>query len=183
LEKEKQLMEKVKHIPNYNYEDYKGWEGDWELIGGIPFSMSPSAKVPHQHIQGELLYQIKRIFKETGCKNNCFVYSDIDWVIDENNVLRPDLLIVCGKVDHDFIRSTPRLIVEILSKSSAYNDRIVKKEIYESQGVKYYLIANPENKTIETYELLNGKYLLSEKKEFILNENCKITLQYNDIWE
>lgn len=143
-------MEKVKHIPNYNYEDYKGWEGGWELISGIPFSMGPSARVPHQHNQGELPYQIKRIFKETGSRNNCFVYSGIDWVIDVNNVLRPDLLIVFGKADHDFIRSTQRLIVEILSKSSAYNHRIVKKEIYESQAVKYYLIANPEDKTIES---------------------------------
>ncbi len=176
-------MEKVKHIPQYNYEDYKSWKGNWELIDGIPFAMSPSAKVPHQHIQGELIFQIKSIFKETGCKNNCFVYSDIDWIINDNNVVRPDLLIVCGIVNPDFIRSTPILIIEILSKSTAYNDRIVKKEIYEAQGVKYYLIANPEDKTVEVYQLTDGKYQLSEKNQFLLNENCIITLQYNDIWE
>jgi len=41
---------KVKHIAHYNYQDYKNLEDNWELIDGIPFAMSPSAKILHQHI-------------------------------------------------------------------------------------------------------------------------------------
>jgi hypothetical protein len=25
------------YLPNYNYNNYKQWKGDWELIQGIPF--------------------------------------------------------------------------------------------------------------------------------------------------
>jgi hypothetical protein len=31
-------------LPNYNYSDYSKWPGDWELIYGFPYAMSPSPK-------------------------------------------------------------------------------------------------------------------------------------------
>ncbi len=31
-----------KYMPRYTIDDYKLWEGDWELIDGIPFAMTPS---------------------------------------------------------------------------------------------------------------------------------------------
>ncbi|WP_457626586.1 hypothetical protein [Persephonella sp.] len=31
-----------KYLPNYTVEDYKQWEGDWELIEGIAYAMVPS---------------------------------------------------------------------------------------------------------------------------------------------
>lgn len=33
---------RLKHLPHYTYEDYKQWEGRWELIYGIPFAMAPA---------------------------------------------------------------------------------------------------------------------------------------------
>lgn len=30
-----------KYLPNYTYEDYCQSEGQWELIEGIPYAMSP----------------------------------------------------------------------------------------------------------------------------------------------
>ena len=29
------------YLPHYTYEDYCMWEGNWELIDGIPYAMSP----------------------------------------------------------------------------------------------------------------------------------------------
>jgi hypothetical protein len=34
-------------IPHYTYTDYKSWEGDWELIQGIPYAMSPAPNWKH----------------------------------------------------------------------------------------------------------------------------------------
>ncbi len=176
-------MEKVKHIPQYNYGDYKSWKGDWELIDGIPFAMSPSAMGKHQFVAFQLSKRIGNQLDKVSCLKQCYLYYELDWIVNNETIVRPDIVVVCGGKVKDFIRTTPTLIVEILSKSTAYNDRIVKKEIYEAQGVKYYLIANPEDKTVEAYQLTNGKYNLSENNQFMLNENCKISLQYNDIWE
>jgi len=34
----------------YTFEDYQQWEGDWELIEGMPYAMAPSATVTHQTV-------------------------------------------------------------------------------------------------------------------------------------
>ena len=44
------LAFKEEHLPHYNYEDYKQWEGDWELIDGIPYSMAPTPNITHQEL-------------------------------------------------------------------------------------------------------------------------------------
>lgn len=31
-----------KYLPRYTVEDYNRWEGDWELIEGIPYASAPS---------------------------------------------------------------------------------------------------------------------------------------------
>jgi hypothetical protein len=35
------------YLPEYTYDDYKKWEGNWELIEGIPYAMSPPPKRKH----------------------------------------------------------------------------------------------------------------------------------------
>ena len=37
-------------LEKYTYEDYRHWEGDWELIDGIPQAMAPSPALKHQFI-------------------------------------------------------------------------------------------------------------------------------------
>jgi hypothetical protein len=37
-----------KILPHYTYEDYCRWEGQWELIDGIPYAMSPMPRPQHQ---------------------------------------------------------------------------------------------------------------------------------------
>ena len=37
-----EALKKYDYTPNYNYEDYKQWEGDWELIGGLAYAMAPA---------------------------------------------------------------------------------------------------------------------------------------------
>lgn len=44
-----------KYPPRYTYEGYKRWEGDWELIEGVPYAMAPSPSGKHQRVVAELL--------------------------------------------------------------------------------------------------------------------------------
>ena len=175
-------MLKVKHIPHYTYEDYKIWKGDWELIEGLHFAMSPCATGKHQFISVKLSNQIMSQLEAVKCINNSFVYTDLDWIIDNDTVVRPDIAVMCGNKVDEFIITPPVLIVEIISKSSVYRDRIVKKELYELNKVKYYLIADPDTKTIEMFELIDDKYMNFTKSEFTLNESCKIVLNFSGIW-
>jgi len=175
-------MQTIKHIPQYSYNDYENWKGDWELIDGYPFSMNPSASGKHQFVSAQLQFKIMNQLKGNQRGNNCFIYSTLDWIIDSVNVVRPDLAVVCGKRVEKFIENSPILIVEIISESSSYRDRIVKKQLYENNNVKYYLMADPKSKTIETFELIDGRYNAITSKEFVLNEKCKLSLDFDSIW-
>ena len=40
----------TEYIPRYTIEDYRLWEGNWELIEGILFAMTPSPVGKHQKV-------------------------------------------------------------------------------------------------------------------------------------
>ena len=47
-----------KYIPQYTREDYRNWEGDWELMEGIAISESPSPVGPHERAVSRLVAAI-----------------------------------------------------------------------------------------------------------------------------
>ncbi len=76
----------------------------------------------------------------------------------------PDVMVVCDreKIKPDGVYGAPDLVVEILSPSTAKNDKGHKKDVYESSGVPEYWIVNPVDKSIEVYLLKDAKYTLHE---------------------
>lgn len=174
----------LRHLPNYSYEDYKLWEGKWELISGFPYAMAPAPAFIHQRISGKIFSQFEE--KLSGCKN-CTVVLPVDWVIDENTVVQPDVLVVCGHDGKAVVTKIPSIVIEILSPSTAHKDKTVKLELYEFKQVPYYIIVNPDNNTAEIYVLKDGKYILppvyvtKESYEFSFN-NCKIDFEFSNIW-
>ena len=96
-------MKAYEHIPRYTYSDYAQWEGNWELINGYPHAMSPSPARKHQFVCTELVVNIHTTLKkETNC-GDCFVYQELDWIISDDTTVRPDIMIVCGKIEGDFL--------------------------------------------------------------------------------
>jgi len=174
-----------KYIPHYTYDDWIHWEGRWELIDGIPVAMSPMPMPEHQRVAGELITEFILALRKADCKH-CKAYQPIDYKITDDTILVPDVLIVCGKINRSFLDFPPILVVEILSKSTEERDRGIKYEYYEQEGVRYYLIADIKQKTIEIYELINGKYQLQSNNtgfDFNLTDDCTITPELDNIWE
>ena len=62
-----------KILPHYTYEDYCRWEGQWELIDGIPYAMSPAPRPEHQSIATNLAAELRLALKKNKC--NCKVYQ------------------------------------------------------------------------------------------------------------
>jgi Uma2 family endonuclease len=56
----------------------------------------------------------------------CVVFTELDWKISKETVVRPDVMIVCGKIETDYLEFPPVLIVEILSPASLVKDRNIK---------------------------------------------------------
>lgn len=174
-----------KYRPHYTYDDYCQWEGKWELIEGMPYALSPAPVPIHQRVNSTLVFEFESALK-AGYKK-CKLYLPLDWKITEDTIVQPDLLIVCDKIEKKFLDFPPVLIVEVLSPSTAAKDRGLKMEIYQSQKVKYYLIADPQFKKLEVYQLLNNKYepvaINPEMYTFNLHEDCNAEVNLSDIWE
>lgn len=170
-------MRAVKYLPHYTVADYRHWEGDWELIEGIPYAMSPSPVRRHQDLVFVLRRQIAAELElHKGCAA-CSHVHDLDWLVNDDTVLRPDIAITCNQKEK-FITAAPVLIIEILSPATAVKDRQIKYEIYKERKVKYYILVNPENKTCNIFHLHDNGYEETEDASFSIHEGCAITLDF-----
>lgn len=167
----------------YTHKDYLMWQGDWELINGYPFAMAPSPTRTHQWLSGKLMQLTRNQLDQISSPSKCQVFSELDWVIDNDTVVRPDCMIVCDDFREDYLTFPPSLIIEISSHSTKLRDRNTKFNLYELKKVKYYIIADPENKTADIFELTNEKYNIKTGETFLLTPECSITLDLLPLWE
>jgi Uma2 family endonuclease len=171
-------------LPNYTYEDYLLWEGRWEVIHGIPYAMSPMPNPGHQRIAGKIHSLFLSVIKNNK-KCKCQVYQPIDLRISEHTVVNPDLLIVCKPITKQFLDFPPALVVEILSPSTEMKDRNTKYQLYETFGIPYYIIIDPDKEIIEIYGLdASKKYQRIEDPDIplILEGNCAVVPDWQEVF-
>jgi Uma2 family endonuclease len=171
-------------LPHYTYDDYCLWEGKWEIIEGIPYAMSPMPRPEHQTVTGNLHAEFRAALKKAGC--DCTVYQPIDYKVSEDTVLNPDVLVVCRPITGQYLDFPPDIVTEILSPSTALKDRHTKYDIYQKEGIPYYIIVDTEKKAVEVYRLQNGEYELQELSQSepftFLISSCHFSLSFNEIW-
>lgn len=168
-------------LPRYSQKDYEGWKGDWELIRGFPYAISPSSKRKHQEVGRNFIGLMNEELKKTsGC--DCAVYYELDWIIEQDTIVRPDVMIVCGTFEDDYLRFPPTLILEITSPATRLKDRNLKFHLYEQSGVRYYLMADPDNNSLEVFQLKDNRFTEKKDNEFLLSPNCTITPDLNKIF-
>lgn len=173
-----------KYIPNYTVSDYQQWKGDWELLNGIPIAMGPSPFGRHQSFEAAFVATVWPQLKK--CNPKFQVLAEIDWIIDEHTVVRPDVLIVSGGIPEKHVNSRPELIVEILSKATEKHDREIKKQLYQLCEVPFYLLADCESKSLEVYRLAEAKYQLLPTQDHVtidLSKEMQIQLDVGTLFE
>lgn len=115
--------------------------------------------------------------------SQCEVVVELDWVVNDTTVVRPDIAITCND-QGKFISTPPVLVVEILSPSTTLKDKNLKFSIYESAGVPYYIIINPESAQYEIHILKDGKYTeANHAQAFELPEGCTLNLDLAKVLE
>ncbi len=140
---------------------YRNEEIRTELLNGQIVNMSPRPTVNHNRVTGN----IYRIFGNFLTRKTCTVFVDgVDVFLTEKDRVIPDVMIVSNKdiVKKNGIYGSPDLMVEVLSPSTAKNDKGYKKQLYERCGIKEYWIVDPENRSIEVYWLKDGQYILKD---------------------
>ena len=169
----------------YTYDDYIHWEGDWELIDGIAYAMAPSPLKTHQNLLFKLAISFGNAIK--NCKK-CKAFVEMDYKVDEENVLKPDLSILCKEDKEErFISIAPDIIVEVISKSTARRDEKIKFKIYEEEGVKYYVLAYPDEKKVKIYKNINHKFIkegdFRENSYKFETDECEFEVDFKEVFE
>jgi Uma2 family endonuclease len=151
----------------------------------MPYAMSPSPIKQHQVANGRLYTAFNEAIS-TDCQQ-CAVYMPLDWKVNEKTVVQPDLMVIYKEFNTDFLHFAPDIVVEILSSSTAFKDRHEKFELYELEGVKYYLLVDPKFNKIEIYQLIEGKYQpvsISPGHFLFSTENgCELAVNFAALWQ
>ncbi len=168
------------YLPHYTSKDYERWEGRWELIKGVAISMSPMPSPRHQRISAALTEMLLSAIRASGCKK-CTVYQPIDYFIDEDTIINPDLLIVCKPIKGQYLTFPPELVVEILSPSTAVKDRNTKYDLYQNEEIPYYIIIDPDTDSAEIYHLTDGVYKQVKTDIFDIN-GCMVQIEIEKVF-
>lgn len=170
------------YIEHYTAQDYVKWEGEWELVEGMPYAMDPSPMVTHQSINMKIARQLDELLDE--CEE-CQALFEIDWTVCHDTVVRPDTLVICYEPDEKLTKK-PEIIFEVTSPSTVLKDEKVKFEIYEREGVSYYILVYPDMNVAKVYGLKDGRYIkmgdFSDEKAKFLLDDCEIEFDFSKIW-
>lgn len=144
------------------YEDYLSLPDDrnrYEILeGDLVVTPAPSPK--HQMVSANLEFILLSHVKEN--KAGLILNAPIDVILNESTIVQPDIIFISGErreiITERGIEAAPDLVVEILSPGSSKFDRISKFQIYAKRGVRWYWIVNPDDETLEEYELVERAY-------------------------
>ena len=132
----------------FTYADYQ------RLPEGFPAQLiegdlvkEPSPTIWHQRVVGRLHLAFCGFFGEDRV-----LVSPVDFAIDDENVFQPDVVVFgaplrVGPEDREI--ETPRLVVEVLSPSTASYDVGTKARRYLEKGVEEVWLVDREARTIE----------------------------------
>ena len=123
----------------------------YELVHG-ELLVSPSPRWVHQRIVKRLIVSIDPFCEAHGCGELVTSPADISWGSD--SLVQPDLFVVApkeaGGLDWSEVR-TLDLVVEVLSPSTAKQDRFQKRRLYQLQGVKSLWLVDADLKQVEVW--------------------------------
>lgn len=158
---------------HYTVADYRHWEGRWELWNGLAVAMSPSAGGRHAKVHGRIVAALANAIDAAGCDASVLV--EIDWIVAQDTVVRPDVTAICGSEPAGHVERPPALVVEILSDATRDRDLVFKRDLYAAQGVRWYIILDPDAGEILPLRLgAGGKYAnqLDEQSSSLVIDLC-----------
>ena len=140
-----------------------------EVIDGMVYMMSPRPRYEHVTVSGNIFIVFSNYLKGKTCRA---LPDGLDLFLDEKNQFVPDVMIVCdkNKIKHNGVHGAPDLVVEVLSKTTAQNDKTKKKDAYERAGVKEYWLVDTWSKAVEVYLNDNGHFVLNHIYYYLTDE-------------
>ena len=104
--------------------------------------------------------------------------------------MQPDLIFVGSDrrpiVTERAIEGPPTLVIEILSLTTHRIDRLTKAQLYAKHNVPNYWLIDPDQRTLEAYELVIDHYDLAASARdadvFAPSLFPNLSIQLSDLW-
>jgi Uma2 family endonuclease len=153
-----------------------------ELVGGETYAMA-GASADHNRVSGNLYSELLFQLKGRSCEP--FI-ADMK-VSAQGDFYYPDVMVVCDKHenDSDYVKYAPKLIVEVLSKSTRVFDHTIKQAKYlKIPTLEYYVLIEQDFCEIQVLSRAAGfipqYYYLGDNIAF---ELIDVAISVNDIYE
>lgn len=175
---------------HFNAEEYLTWEErqaeKHEFVAGEVFAMT-GARQDHVVVSGNIFAGLKQGLRGTPCRA---YISDLKLRVEAADAFfYPDVMVSCHPDDltnQQYI-SHPTLIVEVLSDSTAANDRGDKFAAYRSlESLQEYVIVDIDSRRVECFRrTLENEWLLHDYYGDVDCEfqSLRISLALADIFE
>ena len=157
-------LEKFEEREYYTYADYLEWDEDVraEIIYGTAYMMSPPLTI-HQRVAGRLYTKLSNFLEGKTCEAFIAPFGVRLFPREDRSdatVVEPDIVVVSdpSMIDDRGCNGPPDLVIEILSPSNRYHDRLRKFNLYLKAKVREYWIVFPENNEIDVNILDEGRY-------------------------
>ena len=148
----------------WTYKDYLNLPNDrniYEIIEG-ELHMTPAPTPKHQKVSLNLAYFIKKHIENHPIGE--IIVAPIDVLLNPQTVVQPDILFISKDnlaiITDKHIQGPPDLVIEISSPGTIQKDRILKVRTYAKFGVKHLWLVDPDNQTLEAFELDKETYRL-----------------------
>ncbi|HEV8125010.1 MAG TPA: Uma2 family endonuclease [Gemmatimonadales bacterium] len=113
----------------------------YEVVEG-ELLVTPSPRSDHQRAVGKLYYAFTGYLEAVGGAEALFSPADIEF--DSRTLVQPDLFVVPlpdGRKFHSWRDITTLLLaIEVLSPSTARQDRLTKRRLYQRRGIEYWIV-------------------------------------------
>ena len=130
----------------------------WEFLDGEVF-VTPAPSPLHQFAVQELWRFLDDNLAAFGADAVAFV-SPIDVILNEAEIVQPDVVVARrGQVSGRGIEGAPPLLVEVSSPTRPALDREVKARRYAANGVARLWLVDPVARTVECFDLVDGRYV------------------------
>jgi len=158
-------------------DEFEGWcrtfdgsdLGRFEFLHGCVVA-EPPASWPHGKLDATLSHRFVSHVEAAGI--GLVFGSSQGFALPSGDTVAPDVAVILRQTweaapapaPDMFLRVVPDLVVEVLSPSTAWKDRGLKRRIYDRNGVREYWLVDPRRRTITVIARGANGRLGSERK-------------------
>jgi Uma2 family endonuclease len=159
----------------------------YEILDG-ELSVTPAPATKHQTALGNL-YRFLANYVVANQSGKLFI-APTDLILAPTTVVQPDLIFIGNDRRHIVteraIEGPPTLVIEILSPTTHRTDRVTKAQLYAKCNVTNYWLIDPDQRTLEAYELVIDHYGLAasarDAEVFAPSLFPGLSIQLSDLW-